>query len=119
MENDLKPILDAIASVKQNELKKKDKAYYEEKEYLEKVASEACFKVDGCYIEPIDEDNVIPLEHFGELKPTNIIKIWLNEWDEMQVHSRETDSNEEEYDMFSEFSNDEMKKILDVCGVKY
>lgn len=98
--------------------------YSKEKKYLEKCASNAC-KEKGEYFEPtytlypIDGDNVIELMHWGNLEKTNIIKIWLNECDEVQVSSKEVGNDEVDYDMFSEFSNDEMKQILDIFGIKY
>jgi len=68
-------------------------------------------------IMPMDENNVIDLYHWGEIEPTTINYIWLNEYDEMQVSS--VSNHQIQYDIFAEFSNEEMKKILDVCGIEY
>lgn len=98
--------------------------YAKEKKHLEDVAVGAC-KMRGEYCEPIytiypaDKDNKIVLTHWGRDVNTTIKCIWLNECDEMAVASMDEDSEEIEYDMLSEFSNDEMKKILEVCGIEY
>lgn len=100
--------------------------YKKEKKYLEKVAFDACKErgkyIEPCYfIYPIDENNVIELYHWGNIEKTNILEIFLNECDDMVVASKEIGSDEVEvdYSFFSEFGNDEMKKILDICGIKY
>ena len=64
---------------------------------------------------------IIPLYYYGEIVDTEIIAIFINEFNEIQVedYCPKYGNGDTNYDMFMEFGNDEMKLIMNKMNLKY
>lgn len=95
--------------------------YEDEKKYLNKCAIDALKNVDDWFMS-VSENNVIKLTYYGEDIDTEVRSIQLLSDTIVEVISY-SDEYPFEYklsdDVFTDFSNDEMKRILDLFNIKY
>lgn len=99
--------------------------YQEEKDYLNAIVLKylsnypnqcMTFRQSGIDNEgkPFNSNGpIIPLYYFGDIVDTELVSIFINECDEIQVEVYMNDWEDTDYSMFIEFSNDEMKLIME------
>lgn len=95
--------------------------YEDEKKYLNKCAVKALKKVDDSFMS-VSENNVIKLAYYGEDIDTEVSSIELLGDTTVEVISYSDKFPFEDkrfVDIFTDFSNDEMKRILDLFNIKY
>lgn len=93
--------------------------YENEKKYLNKSAIDALKNVDGMSL-TLTENNKIKLKYYGEEIDTDVIGIELHGRKTVEVFTcSDAYPNGQTSDLFTDFSNDEMKRILDLFNIKY
>jgi len=104
--------------------------YQEEKEYLNAIVTKYLSNCAGmCHSfrhnginndgKPITINGpIIPLYYFGDSVNTELVSIFINEFNEVQVeYYIPNEMQDTEYDMFMEYSNDEMKLVIEKMGL--
>ena len=90
--------------------------YTEEKTNLFNIVFEYLKNNNGCNI----EDKPIMLNYFGEQVPTYINELYINDYeDDVIVDSHIKGYDYGDSDSFTDFSNDEMKMIMELCHISY
>lgn len=91
--------------------------YRKEKERIHEVAINFMKSNHKAYVYPTDKGNVLDLVISHRHRKVTINHLWLNEFDEVQVNSSVKGMYDKEYDMLTDFTNDEMKEIIKVCEI--
>ena len=95
--------------------------YEDEKKYLNKCAVKALKKTDDWFMS-VSENNVIKLAYYGDDIDSEVRSIQLLTDSTVEVISYSDEypfENKRFEDVFTDFSNDEMKRILDLFNIKY